>query len=180
MRPIQLKSAKFSVIIPEEENDRFEKSLEELLTRFSITGDKKIQHEKDLTFRGANSELNTGFHSFREGSIYKGICKDKPVYLIILALNDKFQRIIEFCLLVKSLEELKELIRGAEFMDSTELGNVCKKYSASGIILETYIAIKKDNNTDPDYEYRVRELSYYGNISEDFFIKCIGPRFGYI
>lgn len=178
MRSIRLKSAKFSVIIPEEENDRFEKSLEELLTRFSITNDKKIQYVKDFTFRGANSELNTGFHSFREGSIYKGICKDKPVYLIILALNCKFQRIIEFCLLINSLEELKELIRGSEFIDSSELEDICKKYIADGIILESYIAIKKDN-TDPDYEYRVRELSYYGNISEDFFTKCIEARFGY-
>lgn len=178
MRPIRLKSAKFSVIIPEEENDRFEKSLEELLTRFSITSDKKIQYVKDFTFREANSELNTGFHSFREGSIYKGICKDKPVYLIILALNCKFQRIIEFCLLINSLEELKELIRRSEFIDSSELEDICKKYIADGIILESYIAIKKDN-TNPDYEYRVRELSYYGNISEDFFTKCIEARFGY-
>ena len=178
MRPIQLKSANFSVIIPEEKNDQFKKSLEELLTKFSITGDKKIRYTNDLIFRGANSELNTGFHSFREGSIYKGICKDKPVYLIILALNYKFQRIIESCLLINSLEELKELMRRSEFMDSIELGNVCEKYTADGIILESYVSIKK-NNTDPDYEYRVRELSYYGNISEDFFVKCIEARFGY-
>lgn len=178
MRPIQLKSANFSVIIPEEESDRFEKSLEELLTKFSITGDKKIQYIKDLTFRGANSELNTGFHSFREGSIYKGICKDRPVYLIILALNCKFQRIIESCLLINSLEELKELMRRSEFVDSSELGDICEKYTANGIILESYVSIKK-NNTDPDYEYRVRELSFYGNISEDFFVKCIEARFGY-